>query len=161
MALFTLRMAERNSSVTGVDEAVLEEICRLDGLPLAIELAAASCDVMSPGDLLRRLDGRIEVLAGGDRSGPVRQQSLAAALDWSFDLLEETERALLGRLAVFEGTFSQHPAVDAIVRFDGEKPLLELARQVLAGRWDPVGVAGVSARPAEGYCTRRRRPGRT
>jgi len=61
---------------------------------------------MSPGDLLRRLDGRIEVLAGGDRSGPVRQQSLAAALDWSFTLLEETERALLSRLAVFEGTFS-------------------------------------------------------
>ncbi len=107
VALFTLRMAERNSSVTGVDEAVLEEICRrLDCLPLAIELAAASCDVMSPSDLLRRLDGRIEVLAGGDRSGPVRQQSLAAALDWSFALLEETERALLGRLAVFEGTFS-------------------------------------------------------
>src|SRR5512146_2345240 len=50
VALFTLRMAERNSSVTGVDEAVLEEICRrLDCLPLAIELAAASCDVMSPG----------------------------------------------------------------------------------------------------------------
>src|SRR5690349_9186162 len=107
VALFTLRMAERNSSVTGVDEAVLEEICRrLDCLPLAIELAAASCDVMSPGDLLRRLDGRIEVLAGGDRSGPVRQQSLAAALDWSFALLEETERALLARLAVFADTFS-------------------------------------------------------
>jgi predicted ATPase/DNA-binding CsgD family transcriptional regulator len=107
VALFALRMAERNSSVTGVDEAVLEEIGRrLDCLPLAIELAAASCDVMSPGDLLRRLDGRIEVLAGGDRSGPVRQQSLAAALDWSFGLLEETERALLGRLATFAGTFS-------------------------------------------------------
>ena len=107
VALFTLRMAERNASVTGVDEAVLEEIGRrLDCLPLAIELAAASCDVMSPADLLRRLDGRIEVLAGGDRSGPARQQSLAAALDWSFALLEETERALLGRLAVFEGSFS-------------------------------------------------------
>jgi predicted ATPase/DNA-binding CsgD family transcriptional regulator len=107
VALFTLRMAERNASVTGVDEAALEEIGRrLDCLPLAIELAAASCDVMSPADLLRRLDGRIEVLAGGDRSGPVRQQSLAAALDWSFALLEEAERALLSRLAVFEGTFS-------------------------------------------------------
>ncbi|HET9973707.1 MAG TPA: LuxR C-terminal-related transcriptional regulator [Streptosporangiaceae bacterium] len=107
VALFTLRMAERNSSVTGVDEAVLEEIGgRLDCLPLAIELAAASCDVMSPADLLRRLDGRIEVLAGGDRSGPVRQQSLAAALDWSFALLEEAEQALLSRLAVFAGTFS-------------------------------------------------------
>ena len=107
VALFTLRMAERTASVTGVDAAVLEEICRrLDRLPLAIELAAASGDVMSPADLLRRLDGRIEVLAGGDRSGPVRQQSLAAALDWSFALLEEAEQALLSRLAVFEGTFS-------------------------------------------------------
>jgi predicted ATPase/DNA-binding CsgD family transcriptional regulator len=135
VALVTLRMAERNSGVTGVDEAVLEEICRrLDCLPLAIELAAASCDVMSPGDLLRRLDGRIEVLAGGDRSGPVRQQSLAAALDWSFALLDERERALLGRLAVFGGTFSLDDAehVCAGYGFDGHAIFAGIA--ALAGK---------------------------
>ena len=135
VTLFTLRMAERNSSVTGVDGAVLEEICgQLDRLPLAIELAAASCDVMSPGDLLRRLDGRIEVLAGGDRSGPARQQSLAAALDWSFDLLDDAERVLLGRLACFAGTFSLDDAerVCAGGGFDGHAIFAGIA--ALAGK---------------------------
>jgi predicted ATPase/DNA-binding CsgD family transcriptional regulator len=105
--LFTLRMAERNSGVSQEYGTLLADLCRrLDGLPLAIELAAASCDMMSPGDLLRRLDGQIEVLTGGDRGGPARHQSLAAALSWSFDLLTGPERALLGRLAVFAGSFS-------------------------------------------------------
>jgi predicted ATPase/DNA-binding CsgD family transcriptional regulator len=135
VALFTLRMAERNSSVTGVDEAVLEEICRrLDCLPLAIELAAASCDVMSPGDLLRRLDGRIEVLAGGDRSGPVRQQSLAAALDWSFSLLEDAERTLLGRLAVFDGTFSLDDAEQVCAGHGADPPAIFAGIAALAGK---------------------------
>jgi len=135
VTLFGLRMAERNASVSGLDEAVLEEIGRrLDGLPLAIELAAASCDVMSPGDLLRRLDGRIEVLAGGDRSGPVRQQSLAAALDWSFTLLEETERALLSRLAVFAGTFSLDDAEQVCAGHGLDAPAIFAGIAALAGK---------------------------
>src|SRR5690348_12001385 len=135
VALFTLRMAERNSSVTGVGEAALEELCRrLDCLPLAIELAAASCDVMSPGDLLRRLDGRIEVLAGGDRSGPVRQQSLAAALDWSFSLLEDAERTLLGRLAVFDGTFSLDDAEQVCAGHGAGAPAVFAGIAALAGK---------------------------
>jgi len=135
VALFTLRMAERNSSVTGVDETVLGELCRrLDRLPLAIELAAASCDVMSPGDLLRRLDGRIEVLAGGDRSGPVRQQSLAAALDWSFSLLEDAERTLLGRLAVFDGTFSLDDAEQVCAGHGADAPAIFAGIAALAGK---------------------------
>jgi predicted ATPase/DNA-binding CsgD family transcriptional regulator len=135
VALFTLRMAERNSGVTGVDEAVLGELGRrLDRLPLAIELAAASCDVMSPADLLRRLDGRIEVLAGGDRSGPVRQQSLAAALDWSFSLLEDAERTLLGRLAVFDGTFSLEDAEQVCAGHGAGPPAIFAGIAALAGK---------------------------
>jgi predicted ATPase/DNA-binding CsgD family transcriptional regulator len=125
--LFGLRMAERNSGVSQEDRALLAELCgRLDCLPLAIELAVASCDMMSPGDLLRRLDGKIEVLAGGDRGAPPRHQSLAAALSWSFDLLPETERALLCRLAVFAGSFSLDDA-EQVCAGDGFSGLAVLA----------------------------------
>ena len=105
-ALLALRLAERNSAFHDADPALLGRVCRaLDGLPLAIELAAAACDVMSPADLLRRLDGSLDVLAGGDRGSHPRQQTLTAAFDWSFDLLDDAEHALLARLAVFAGSF--------------------------------------------------------
>ena len=81
------------------------EICRqLDGLPLAIELAAARIRVMSSLDLARRLDG-LRLLRGGARGALPRQQSLAATIDWSYQLLVEPERALFMRLSVFAGGF--------------------------------------------------------
>ncbi len=81
------------------------EICRrLDGLPLAIELAAARMRAMSSLDVARRLD-RLRLLSGGARDALPRQQSLAATIDWSYQLLTEAEQALFMRLSVFAGGF--------------------------------------------------------
>jgi predicted ATPase len=80
------------------------EICRrLDGLPLAIELAAARVKILSPDALLARLEQRLPLLAGGARDTPERQQTLRAAIAWSYDLLEEQEQQKLARLSVFAG----------------------------------------------------------
>lgn len=83
----------------------VDEICRrLDGLPLAIELAAARMRAMSSLDIARRLDS-LRLLSGGVRDAPRRQQSLAATIDWSYHLLTEAEQALFVRLSVFAGGF--------------------------------------------------------
>jgi predicted ATPase/class 3 adenylate cyclase len=83
------------------------EICRrLDGIPLAIELAAARVRHLSVAEIVRRLDDRFRLLVGGPRGARQRQQTLAAALDWSFQLLSERERVLLRRCAVFVDGFS-------------------------------------------------------
>jgi predicted ATPase len=90
-----------------LDEAnavAVAEICvRLDGLPLAIKLAAARIKLFSPQAMLERLDQRLEVLVGGARDAPARQKTLRATLEWSHELLSEPERSLFGRLGVFAG----------------------------------------------------------
>ncbi len=79
-------------------------ICtRLDGVALAIELAAARVSAMSPSDISRRLDRRFRLLSGGERIAIERHQTLRAAIDWSYDLLSEAEQQLLVRLSVFAG----------------------------------------------------------
>src|SRR5580704_12809545 len=83
--------------------AVTEICARLGGLPLAIELAAARVKVLSPSSLLTRLESRLQVLTGGARDLPQRQQTLRAAMDWSFDLLSGAEQKLFRRLSVFVG----------------------------------------------------------
>jgi non-specific serine/threonine protein kinase len=86
------------------DWAVVAEICRrLDGLPLAIELAAARTRALTLPELLRRLDDRYRLLTGSSRTGPPHQHTLRAAMDWSHDLLAEPERVLFRRLSVFAG----------------------------------------------------------
>jgi predicted ATPase/predicted negative regulator of RcsB-dependent stress response len=86
-------------------------IChRLDGLPLAVELAAARVDALTPADLAGRLDDRFRLLRAGSRTAPTRQQTLEATLGWSHELLSEDERALLRRLAVFSGSFGLEAA---------------------------------------------------
>jgi predicted ATPase/class 3 adenylate cyclase len=87
-------------------EGNVAEICRrLDGIPLAIELAAARSTHLAPAQILERLSDRFRLLTGGRRRVP-RQQTLAAAIEWSHDLLSEAEQTLLRRLAVFRGSFS-------------------------------------------------------
>jgi predicted ATPase len=83
--------------------AVTEICARLDGLPLAIELAAARVKVISPSSMLTRLASRLQLLTGGSRDMPQRQQTLRAAIDWSYDLLSPAEQMLLRRLSVFVG----------------------------------------------------------
>ena len=84
----------------------LEDLCaRLDGLPLAIEMAAARLRVLSPRDIIDRLDDRFRILKSTVRGTTERHQSLLAALDWSYELLDPHERLLLDRLSVFAGTF--------------------------------------------------------
>ncbi len=83
--------------------AVIEICARLDGLPLAIELAAARVKVLSPSSLLTRLASRLQLLTGGARDLPRRQQTLRAAMDWSYDLLNAAEQKLFRRLSVFVG----------------------------------------------------------
>jgi len=82
----------------------VSQICRrLDGIPLAIELAAARVRVLSPGQIAARLDDRFRLLTGGNRTALPRQQTLKALIDWSYDLLSKDERELLMRLSVFAG----------------------------------------------------------
>jgi len=92
-------------------------VSRLDGLPLAIELAADRARLLAPSALLERLDDRLELLTGGPRDLPARQRSLRATLDWSWEALNPAERRLLGRLTLFEGGASLE-AARAV--YDGE-----------------------------------------
>jgi predicted ATPase/class 3 adenylate cyclase/DNA-binding CsgD family transcriptional regulator len=86
---------------------IVARICdRLDGLPLAIELAAARTRLMRPAAIAAALDDRFRLLTGGTRTAQPRQQTLEASVAWSYDLLEEPEQALLRRLSVFNGGFS-------------------------------------------------------
>src|SRR4051794_38523269 len=85
--------------------AVVEICRRLDGIPLAIELAAARVRALSPQQIAERLDDRFRLLTGGSRTVMPRHQTLRAAIDWSFDLLSDAERAVLWRLSVFAGPF--------------------------------------------------------
>ncbi len=99
--------AQRHGFALTDDNAdVVGHICRrLDGVPLAIELAAARVKVLAPDDLLARLEDRFRVLTGGSRTALPRQQTLRATVDWSHDLLAESERVLFRRLSVFAGGF--------------------------------------------------------
>ncbi len=89
----------------GNAEAVAEICRRLDGIPLAVELAAARVTIMSPSDIASRLDQRFQLLTGGRRTAAGRHQTLRAAIEWSYEMLEPQERALFERLGVFPGSF--------------------------------------------------------
>jgi predicted ATPase/class 3 adenylate cyclase len=111
--------AERASAVDpsfdlDAHRSSVEEVCaRLDGVPLAIELAAARVRSLSPDDLARRLDDHFRLLTGGRRATVERHRTLRAAVEWSYDLLEPDERRLFDRLSVFVGWFDL-AAVEAV-----------------------------------------------
>lgn len=104
--LFLERVAESGAVVDPADDEVIVEICRrLDGLPLAIELAAARTGVLSPAQILERLDDRFTLLTGGRRRTRGRQQTLETAIAWSYDLLDTDEQDALRRISVMPAVF--------------------------------------------------------
>ncbi|SGC60268.1 transcriptional regulator [Mycobacterium tuberculosis] len=106
--LFTerARLVQPNFEIVADNFDAVSEICRrLDGMPLAIELAAARLRSLSPNEIANSLDDRFRLLTGGARSTVQRQQTLRASMDWSYALLTDTERILFRRLAVFVGGF--------------------------------------------------------
>lgn len=98
-------------AVTNRNAPAVAQIChRLDGVPLAIELAAARIRVLAPEQIAARLDDRFRLLTGGSRTVLPRQQTLRALVDWSYDLLDDAERTLLQRLSVFAGGWTLEAA---------------------------------------------------
>lgn len=94
-------------SLTPANVEQVTQVCRrLDGLPLAIELAAARSSVLTPAQLAARLDDRFALLTSGSRSAAPRQRTLRGAVDWSYELLADDERLLLARLSIFAGGFT-------------------------------------------------------
>ena len=93
--------------LTDANSSEVVQICRqLDGMPLALELAATRLKTLSPRQIAAHLDDRFRLLTGGARTALPRQQTLRAAIDWSYDLLTEPERQVFGRLSVFAGAFT-------------------------------------------------------
>lgn len=113
VALFADRARQADPDFTtsgGTGSAVARLVSRLDGMPLAIELAAARVEALGVGPLLDRLDGQFDVLAGAHRRAPARHRSLAATVEWSYQLLSEEERRVFRRLSVFPGPFTLEAA---------------------------------------------------
>jgi predicted ATPase/class 3 adenylate cyclase len=136
------RAARSDFAATGADADAVSDVCvQLDGLPLAIELAAARMRVLSPRALLGRIDRRLPLLTGGGPERDVRQQTLRATIQWSYDLLSPAEQTLLSRLSVFLGG-CRLDAADAVCNPAGElgintlEGLTSLLEQSLVGRWD-------------------------
>ena len=122
------RQVQADFRIDEENAAEVVEICRrLDGIPLAIELAAARVRVLAPDQIAAGLSDRFGLLTGGLRGAPARQQTLEASVDWSYELLDEAQRVALARLSVFAGSF-ELDAVAAIVAGDGidESEVLDL-----------------------------------
>jgi len=121
------RAAKRDFVLDDDNVGAVVEVCRrLDGIPLAIELAAARTQMLTPAQIAQRLDERFRLLTGSVRGSASRHQTLRAAIDWSYDQLDDRERSVLARLAVFAGSFDLVAAeavaadgdVDALGAFD-------------------------------------------
>ena len=112
-------LAVRPAFTVEADADATREICRrLDGIPLAIELAAARVSAMSASDIAEHLDERFRLLTGGRRNAVERHQTLRATVDWSYSLLDEREQRVLERLGVFAGSFDT-AAAEAVAAGDG------------------------------------------
>ncbi|MEU9100621.1 BTAD domain-containing putative transcriptional regulator [Streptomyces sp. NPDC048361] len=137
------------------DPEAAAEICRrLDGLPLAIELAAARLRMLTPRQIADRLDDRFRLLTSGSRTVLPRQQTLRAVVDWSWELLEATERAVLGRLAVFAGGCDLE-AAEAVCADDPAPAGAGLRSGARAGAAPETGTStGAGAAPEGGTSAR-------
>ena len=119
-------------NVSDKNASFVAQICRrLDGIPLALELAAARVTVFSVEQIASRLDDRFRLLTGGSRTALPRQQTLRALIDWSYDILSEEERALMRQISVFAGGWT-FEAADAICsKYDVMNLLTQLVNKSL------------------------------
>ena len=125
------RAARADFALTGENAAEIAAIChRLDGIPLALELAAARVRSLTPAALADRLQDRFRMLKGGDRTAAARQQTLRALIDWSYELLTEPERALLMQLAVFAGGWTLQ-AAETVCECGEEDDVLDLLERLV------------------------------
>ena len=128
VALFADRARQLDPAFALTGESgplVARIVARLDGMPLAIELAAARVEALGLGQLLERLDHRFALLTGGDRTAAARQWSLAATADWSYQLLSERDRRVFRRLAMFPAPFTLD-AAEAVAGAAAESAVLHL-----------------------------------
>jgi predicted ATPase len=128
VALFAdrARSADTGFALTGeITPAVAQLVARLDGMPLAIELAAARVEALGVTGLLDRIGDWFALLAGGDRTAPLRQRSLAATVEWSYQLLDDHERQVFRQLSVFPGPFTLE-AAEAVAGPDAGPAVLHL-----------------------------------
>jgi predicted ATPase len=135
--LFTQRARQLKPSFEP-DDHVAEIVRRVDGLPLAVELAAARIKVLTAEGIARRLDESLALLTAGTRDAPRRQQTLRATIDWSYDLLDRPDQQLLARLAVFAGSFDLESAeIVCEADLDGVQSLVDksLLRETESGRF--------------------------
>ncbi len=120
------RRARPSFAANDANAESIAQICRrLDGIPLAVELAAARCRHLNVERIASELDDRFRLLTGGSRTVMPRQQTLAASVEWSFDLLDDLERRVLRRLGVFTGPFSLE-AAEAVVSVGGDVDAIEV-----------------------------------
>jgi predicted ATPase/DNA-binding winged helix-turn-helix (wHTH) protein len=129
VALFVdrARRVKTDFDLSGENALVVAEICRrLDGIPLAIELAAARVSVLSVKDIQDKLKDRLRLLTGGGRGGPARHQTLRAAIDWSYDHLNQDEQRLFRALSVFAGGWTLASAQFVSEEYSGDFDTLEI-----------------------------------
>ena len=140
------RTAQPGFGLSAANAGPIARICRrLDGLPLALELAAARARVLGAAEIAERLDDRFRLLTGGPRSSPPRHQTLRAAMEWSFGLLAAPEGELLARLSVFPQSFDLAAAAVVAGDRDDQLDVLDrLARLVDKSLVVPEGAAGTA-----------------
>jgi predicted ATPase/DNA-binding SARP family transcriptional activator len=125
--------------------AVATVCARLDGIPLALELAAARLRTMTVTDMERRLGDRFQLLTSGSRGAPARQQTLKALIDWSYELLDERDRAALSRLAVFVGGFDL-AAAEAVASHEDSPAVHDAVGSLVDKSLLQVDTSGLTAR---------------
>jgi non-specific serine/threonine protein kinase len=124
------RKVQPNFVVSEENLQSIAEICiRLEGLPLAIEFAAARCRLLSPSAILKKLESRLQLLTSGSKDLPERRKTMRGAIEWSYDLLTENEKMIFRRLAIFNGGFTID-AVESVITLEKDNLKLDILEGV-------------------------------